>query len=59
SKMTEPQPFCRITRSESFGAVSKWVHTEHEKRWRLHQGMRMKRMSYSRFPPGWHLTISL
>ncbi|KAG8252523.1 Mothers against decapentaplegic 4 [Homalodisca vitripennis] len=29
---------------ESFGAVSKWVCAEHERRWKLHPSMRMSRM---------------
>ncbi|KAG8271910.1 hypothetical protein J6590_051941 [Homalodisca vitripennis] len=36
--MTGPQPFCGISRCESFGVVSKWVCAEHERRWRLYPG---------------------
>ncbi|KAG8317169.1 hypothetical protein J6590_032857 [Homalodisca vitripennis] len=30
-----------MLRCESFVAVSKWVHTGHERRWKLHLGLRM------------------
>ncbi|KAG8310774.1 hypothetical protein J6590_057443 [Homalodisca vitripennis] len=36
TSMTEPEPFCGISRCESFVGVSKWVHAEHERRWELH-----------------------
>ncbi|KAG8312144.1 hypothetical protein J6590_028372 [Homalodisca vitripennis] len=41
------QPFCSISRCESFGAVSKWVRAEHKRRRRLHPGMRMVQQSPS------------
>ncbi|KAG8335511.1 hypothetical protein J6590_066421 [Homalodisca vitripennis] len=44
SIMTGPQPFRGIPRSESFGAVSKWVCAEHERRWRLHRGIGISKM---------------
>ncbi|KAG8279484.1 hypothetical protein J6590_104370 [Homalodisca vitripennis] len=46
----------RAETCESFGAVSKWVRTEHERRWRLQPGMRMSRMvlQYS-LPPKYDL----
>ncbi|KAG8263185.1 hypothetical protein J6590_038073 [Homalodisca vitripennis] len=42
--ITGPQPFCGIPRCEFFGAVSKWIHTEHERRWRLHTGLRISKL---------------
>ncbi|KAG8304427.1 hypothetical protein J6590_093903 [Homalodisca vitripennis] len=42
--MMGTQPFCGTSRCESFGAVVEWVHTKHEKRWRLHPGLRISRM---------------
>ncbi|KAG8322481.1 hypothetical protein J6590_022931 [Homalodisca vitripennis] len=44
SNMMRPQPFCGISRCESFGAVSKWVHSEYKSRCRLHPGLRMSKM---------------
>ncbi|KAG8277452.1 hypothetical protein J6590_041618 [Homalodisca vitripennis] len=42
--MIGPKPFCGIPWCESFGAVSKWVRAEHERRWRLHPYMRKSRI---------------
>ncbi|KAG8333685.1 hypothetical protein J6590_105596 [Homalodisca vitripennis] len=41
SNMMGPQPLCGISRCKSFGAVSKCVRAEYERRWRLHPSIRM------------------